>query len=506
MKKIVSLLLCILLLCLSLASCSEDPIGEDLKNRDNASGRGDELVELNFYIVVGEGTSEDAIKTVPQNINSYLKEMYNIKLNINYCNENDYASTVLAAAANTENNGANQADIVLINSKSLFDTLYAQDSLVSLTDYYNSRKYRSLNSIVEDKLLAASLVKELVPGQENVKEEDRKYTSNYYTVPNNHLIGEYKYIVIDKAMARDTLHFSNAKLEAMNTEASLTELKSAISAYFGKCEYIMSDYVNIVTGNYADKLLLEHGVDSVDDITEDHPKINYVNVASYPSATEEEAFSSAYAIIKNFDDVGVHTEEKQAELDKHYEKCMDIIFALNTDEQLKNILQYGYVGTNYKFIKNNRNENTDYIERLKGDLVVYNMNPIYTGNLYISHYCEEIGWNAQIHADILKQNADALTSSEKVQAEIDALEFENFEVDTDCEISLPVASAVEGDVSFVWTSSSDSILVVDNEKLVITIPTGADAVTETVTITVVATYGSASASMTFKIKLVKSAE
>ena len=44
MKKIVSLLLCILLLCLSLASCSEDPIGEDLKNRDDALGRGEKRI------------------------------------------------------------------------------------------------------------------------------------------------------------------------------------------------------------------------------------------------------------------------------------------------------------------------------------------------------------------------------------------------------------------------------------------------------------------------------
>ena len=494
MKKILSLLLCIVLLCLSLAGCAEDPIGEDLKNRDDAAGRGDEITELNFYIIVGEGTSEEAKKTIPQNINTYLKESYNIKLNINYFTADEYAANVLAAATAE---GTARADIVLINSKELYDELHSKGLLLNLNDYYNSKKYRSLNNVIEDKLLAASLVKEVTPGYQ---ETDGKYSYNYYTVPNNHLIDQYEYIIINKEMARDTLHFSNAKIDSMTTEASLAELLEAIDNYFGEAEYDINDYVKVVNGKYADKILLEYGVDSASEITVDSMKVNFVNISSYPTATEEEAFSSAYAIIKNAEDQGELTEDQQADLDKHYAKCMDIIFGLNTDAQLKNLLQYGYVGTNYKFVKNHKNENTNYIELLKGAEVVYNMNPSYTGNLYLSYYCNEIGWNETIHSDILKQNADALTCSEKTQAEVDAVKFEVTEFDTDCVVDLPIPGVLEGDVVFTWTSSSESV-VVDGSKLIITVPKGEGAKTESVTITLVATYGCSSVTTTIKLKL-----
>ena len=92
---------------------------------------------------------------------------------------------------------------------------------------------------------------------------------------------------------------------------------------------------------------------------------------------------------------------------------MKIIYALNTDVQLKNMLQYGYVGTNYRFEKNEKNENTNYVNLIKNPEVIYEMDPIYTGNLFISYYCNEIGWTEKVHNDILRQNADAIIPTEE---------------------------------------------------------------------------------------------
>ena len=87
---------------------------------------------------------------------------------------------------------------------------------------------------------------------------------------------------------------------------------------------------------------------------------------------------------------------------------MRIIYALNTDVQLKNMLQYGYVGTNYKFVKNEKNENTNTIVLLSEPAeVIYEMDMIHTGNMFLNYYCESIGWNEKIHNDILRQNAEA---------------------------------------------------------------------------------------------------
>jgi hypothetical protein len=178
-------------------------------------------------------------------------------------------------------------------------------------------------------------------------------------------------------------------------------------AGFSELSELVSQHVKVVTGSYADKQLLEYNVQSTADITENDLKKNIVNISSYPETTKEEAHLSAFAIVKHLNDAGNNTEEQQAVFDNHYNKCMKIIYALNTDAQFKNMLQYGFVGVNYKFIKNDKNENTDYIQLVYGNAITYEMNNIHTGNIYISYFCNEKGWNDETLSNIKKQNADA---------------------------------------------------------------------------------------------------
>ncbi len=404
MKRLISLFLCLLVLSFTLVGCTDDEIGSYLPNYKGNEENQDDLVSLNFYIIVEDGTSNEAKTTVPQNINTYLKEKYNIALNINYCLANEYDSIVVEAAKNEDD--SKRADIVLINSKELFTSLHNNGLLVDLTKYYEAknenRKYGSINAIVEKNLLSASLV-----------------DGCYYSVPNNHRIGEYEYIVINKTLSKDILHFApNKEISNMTTLESLEPLKSAMSDYYVSNPSLASEYstvdefindnIKIVKGNYEDKILHEYDVTDLSLITVDSKKVNYVNILSYPVVDADEAFVSAFSIVKNASHNGEMTEEKEAVLNNHYAKCMDIIYALNTDVALKNMLQYGYVGTNYKFIKNEKNENTGYIELYKGDDVKYLMNPIYTGNEYISYYCEELDWTEAIHDNILKQNGESI--------------------------------------------------------------------------------------------------
>ena len=410
MKKLLSLMLCIVFVCLSLVSCVEDIIGEYLPNYKNNQVTDDQIEHLNLYIITGENTSEQAKITVPQNINAYIKEIYRISLNIKYYTVSEYNEAVSSAIANT--NEAERPDIILINSENMYNELREEDRLVALNDFYKSRDFRSINTIIDDVLLAASAEVNPTTG-----------SLTYYTAPNNHVIGDYEYIVIDKHIARDVLHFSNSEIEAMTTPESLTELKAAIELYYDsdECttELSKEDYVNscvrIVRGLYNDKFLLEYGLDANDNlesVTENSVKKNFVNVSSYPIATKAEAYLSAFAIVKQLDDKGNHTEEQAAILNAHYSKCMSIIYALNTDVQLKNMLQYGYVGTNYKFETNEKHQNTNYIvwfndpEKYSPE-VIYEMDMIHTGNMFLNYYCNDINWNEKIHNDILRQNAEA---------------------------------------------------------------------------------------------------
>ena len=352
MKKLLSLALCIVLLCLALVGCTQDVIGEYLPNYKTNTVTDDQIEKLNFYIITGEGTSPDAIITVPQNINTYLKEKYHIELNIRYLTESatesqlkSYADTVYDAMNTTVE--SERPDIVLINSADMFDKLYADNQLLALNtapfDFFNG-DYRALNKIIDPSLLAASMV-----------------DNSYYAVPNNHVIGNYEYIVIDKAMARDTLHFSNEEIAAMTTEESLEELKAAITNY--NADLDVNDYVKVITdGYYTDYETLQYVNLQNNEVSKN--KVNFVNIKAYPNATKEQAFLSAFAIVKHLDDnsdPNKYSEEKVAILNNHYTKCMKIIYALNNDAEFKNMLQYGYVGTNYSFVTNEKHENTNYI-------------------------------------------------------------------------------------------------------------------------------------------------
>jgi len=437
MKKLLSLMLCIVFVCLALVGCKEDVIGEYLPNYQTGAVTDDQIEKLNFYIITGDGTSEDAKITVPQNINTYIKEKYHIELNIQYFTETEYENAVYAAM-NTKVE-ANRPDIILINSAGMFNQLHSQDELVALNvgafDFYNSGDYRKINKIVDNVLLAASAV-----------------DGTYYTVPNNHLIGHYEYIVIDKEMARNTLHFTNEELENMTTEASLDELKLAIAAYDSSAD--VNKYVKIVTdGTYNDletlkKINLQTGSASEDEL-------NIVNVKAYPNATKEQAFLSAFAIVKHLDDNGTYTEESEAILKNHYSKCMRIIYALNDDAELKNMLQYGYVGTNYSFVTDERNENTDYINLIKNPSVRYEMNTIHTGNSFISYYCEEISWTESVANVWLRQNADAKTPTQKLETESAGLILEESSVVTGTEIKLSSFGSEFTDVEISWSSDNE---------------------------------------------------
>ena len=494
MKKLLSLLLCIVFVCLTLVGCAQDVIGEYLENYDN-NKKVNSRENLNFYIITEDATSAEAKITVPQNINAYLKEKYEIELNITYCSAAEYESVVLTALENTDE--SKRPDIVLVNSKSMFDTLYENKYLASLHEQYNSIEFKRINAIIDKSLLAASSV----PHQETGE-------TTFYTVPNNHLIGEYKYIVIDKSMARDTLHFSNAEIAAMTDASSLAELVAALETYYesdactselSKEEFVNAN-VKIVSGTYADKLLLEYGVTASSDITKDSVVKNIVNVNSYPNATAEEAFSSAFAVVRHLNDQGTEKangEDLQGELRTHYNACMRIIYALNNDAQFKNMLQYGYVGTNYRFIKNEKNENTNYIRLEKGAEVVYQMNPIYTGNIFNSYYCEELGWNETVYDNIIKQNADAKTPSQKLNADLASLTLATT-ANADTVLNLPAFGSVYSDVTISWTSSNTDVAVVnENGTLTFVQPEAATKVTVTATLS----CAGATLEKTFEIKV-----
>ena len=108
------------------------------------------------------------------------------------------------------------------------------------------------------------------------------------------------------------------------------------------------------------------------------------NVVEAPVVDAEEAFTSAFAVVQH-EDVSA-------------DRVMEIIYAFNTDVYLHNLLLYGVENINFNL--------TDGHVTLYGD--DYRMNPLYTGDLFISYYCEELAYTKEAAEYGEKQNKDAI--------------------------------------------------------------------------------------------------
>ena len=372
MKKIFCLLLCLVLVCTVLVSCGPDEIGDYIVNYPEKSEE-IENVTLNLYIIAEEGTTANAKTTVQRMINQYTESEYHTTLNIHYLSSTEYNDAVVSAAAD---NGENGANIVLINSASLYNNLRDDGRLLDLTKYFSSRTYGRLNTLITKALLDGS--------KETGKSESDK---KLYVVPNNRIIDEYEYLVIDKHVARDILHYSPAYLKSLTDPTS--DAVEALKQEITNAGYNADSLVFTTSGMYE----VMAGLESLGESG------SYCNITKYPTVDSDIAYASAFAII-NRDKLGDGDILDTTLSDR----SMQIIYAINTDSYLRNLLQYGVSGTNYNVVDGD-------IVRVNDGENNYRMNILYTGDVFKAEYCSEIGWTPEVAAYGLLQNAESVVKA-----------------------------------------------------------------------------------------------
>ena len=391
MKKLFCILVCLVLTAFALVSCGDvdrsDWLGQGKDDEGKIVGgkyNGENTivavpeVNMNLYIIVEDETwdvtkseglkvisnPEDkivvtqAINTVTNAIKDYTSSTYKTVLNVKYVKASEYESVVLEAVK-AGNDSANAASIVLVNSYSLMQDLYATGKLVALDSYLDTSAYGQLNTNIPTALLEAS-----------------KLDGKIYSIPNNHVIGSYEYLLINKEAAKEC----KISDTAAKSFTSYDEVLDIIDDTFDNSN---GAYVTLVSGSYEDRFLYE-------------AQGYYCNVVKNPVADKNEAFSSAFAIIDR--------NTAGAKVDMN-ERAMQIIYDLNMKDKLRNILQYGVAGTNYKL---DADEN-DVVSKLEKGPNLYSMNLIYTGNTLNAFVCEEIGWTDEAKANAIAQNADSVT-------------------------------------------------------------------------------------------------
>ena len=231
-----------------------------------------------------------------------------------------------------------------------------------------------------------------------------------YAIPNNHAIGEYEYLLVNKELfdkyyydpdsvndivdindflndviknepnyipllnepaqrveyfsanpslvgsflsKNSSLGVSSAPKNLLSVAQYLTHFKNMTNlkkhnaiAYDGYIGDGNNYAAAIIKGDYTTPLLYE------DDY--------YVTVYKYPTATNENVYSGMYAISTTASDVA---------------RCMQVIQALTTNEELINLYTYGIEGVHYT-----KDEVTDVVTKINND---YSMNMAYTGNQFL---------------------------------------------------------------------------------------------------------------------------
>ncbi len=364
MKKLLILALAIVMACTSLVSCDK-AIGEELEDYLNTFVFPEvrKEVELDLYIITEAATLEDgapATKTVNQAINKYTETEYMTKLNIHYITEAEYKQNVLDAVKETS--ADKKADIVLVNSKELYDELMAGGYLAPLDSYLDAteiKAHKLINKRIPE--IKADIPACLFEATASVADDDG---NTQFVIPNNRIIGTYKYLRINREQ-----FFANGYSENV----------------FADPEFDAEAFYTELSGASIECSLVEDGYYS--NIAKDEEDGNICYVYGKPTVTKEYAFESAFAVVK------------QADKDYHIEeRSMEIIYAINTVPELRNLLQYGDYLTHYQIVEGMIVPNTT------GE--IYRMNLDYTGNIFTADYCGD-AWNEKMHNDAKQHNKDA---------------------------------------------------------------------------------------------------
>lgn len=431
MKRLISLLLCLVLACGMLVSCDQEVIGghaDELKQQFYVPP--EERISLKLYVVYDEADA-GALTEVERRINSWCEVEYNTKIDVVYLKATEYDAEIAKAVE------ANEKAIVLITDKSVMDTYYDESEIVVtetydlkqatdaapvvkvVTKYVNGsvsevKKYDKTGKVVTG--TAADDAKIPVGRQvsvgkfedlsEYVLKTDAKYgllnakiasslmdtakldytlagneSEGLFAIPNNRLIGGvegYEYVKINRQVCEIWLNHTKAELMEIDTDAEIEALRGEIVSELGYTAQQAEECVEIIYGNYATK-----------DALEAEEKL-ILNIKSAPVVEEGAAFEGAFAVLKGTD----------------VERAMRIIYAINMDETLHNLLQYGIKDTNYKLVYEELSEGVysedALVEAITAEGKNYKMNPLYTGNLFSVYFSEEHNWTPEV-----KQYAEA---------------------------------------------------------------------------------------------------
>lgn len=484
-KRLFCLFLCLLtVLSVVLTSCSDKT--EDEATDAIADEASESAVTLTMWIVSEDKVSDAAAAAVSEAINAITKSKFKTQLVLKYLTEDEYESTLrstitayeeakknqgvveteavetetgdVAVTDETETNEfgmsvikypeliANQVDIIYVKGEKMYTSFIANEWLSEL-DTELSSSSKKIKEYVSTTLLSAA-----------------KYNGTTYAIPNNRVIGEYTYMLLNKELMAKYAQDAYAKLDMIDGfyDDDLYSFLNLVHMFepnvipldlneeFNYQFYLdmLAHYWNIDSKDYSIKLgefsVFGYYYDNIEDLTrgstilgynslfededfvEDYLQLNRFRMDDYFGDATAENKTAAVKFVKGtYADLAEYNDEYYSVIveyptassadiydnmfgvckySKSVSRSMEIITYLNTNADFRNLLQYGIEGTHYE-VNTDEHGNFVSIKRLTDD---YNMTLDATGNMFIAYPDTEADMSADVWDSGKIQNRSSL--------------------------------------------------------------------------------------------------
>lgn len=469
-KKFLCMLLCAaMLLSLVLTSCSINSGDyETVEGDDDTLTDSDRTpVTLTFWLPAETEIDEETVAMVQGAVNTYLKANFSTAVELKIFSEDAYKAAVderlaaieekaeqdeLEAQKKREEERYNRIHGITTEATETVET--EETAVETFKDEYGitQEKYPAVSQYQMDIFLITDytdyveyIEREALSDLTTTLKGTSKVLNSYiyphfltaanyngatYAVPNNHGLGEFKYLLLNKELIADYNYDADTLAKAVLSAGNLSGVEefindilkyeeddtvtpllswtdpagmyywsddgewSVLASGFGSTPtYNQSSSIGSIFKNntYKTNFKLMKSFEEAGAISSDpencenfavgviegtasdvaaYEEDYYIYTYDYPKATQEDLFAGAFAI---------------SSYTANFDRAMEVIVALNTVPELRDILQYGVEGTHFEY-----NEDGT-VTRLNDD---YTMNILYTGNVYMASLEEGADPNA----------------------------------------------------------------------------------------------------------------
>ena len=452
-RKLVCLLLAFATVfsCFAFTGCSKEA-GDKTVDGTTTDTASLTTVTLTLWLPTDEDTTEEAILAVQEAINKITKSKFETAIELHAIPRDQYAEAIDVRITEIEEHiifEEEEAKRKREEAKSLAaqgittapettapettapegEDTYVNDIGMQILKYPEVGEYQMDIFLVQgyenymsyiDREALAELDEELSGNAKLLRQyiyptflSNAKFDGVTYAIPNNHVVGEYQYLLVNKRLVEE-LYWNPADLKSLlKCKDFILDVKErtdvvpflapvdATGTYFwsddGSFSVIASQIPsthtllsfcpprNSLTNKsftdmiYFNKVMKENGCFAEDpstvkefgvgvltgdpSIIDEYGDEYYVSVYKTPSFSAEDIYDNMFA-------VSTYT--------KNVSRSMEIITALNTDPELRTILQYGVEGEHWRI----NEDNPDVIDIISDD---YKMNILETGNVYMTY-------------------------------------------------------------------------------------------------------------------------